>query len=188
MANMKMSELSQIDSIATGDKLLITDISEPDGSKSKQITVQQLDDRYLAFNPISVPYGEMWQHDNAVTTPMPVQNDWYKVENFVQGETNVVTYADNSLTLPLGIIHVINVTVSAVCSANEDFNFAVFKNGVQVEKLTVFRRFDANKEGNLSITGLLAATAGDVIDLRVQQTTDDQDITIINSNFNTIGI
>jgi hypothetical protein len=126
--------------------------------------------------------------NNAIPTLMPVQGDWYKIDNFVAGENNIVTYNDSSLTTPLNLIFAVNISVTAICPANEDFNFAVFKNGVQEPKLTVFRRFDAGKEGNIGITGLISVSATDVLDLRAQQTTDSENVTVVNSNFNLIGI
>jgi hypothetical protein len=132
MANKLIDELTQIVTIATGDQMYISDVSESAADKSKKITIQQLDDRYDPASQTGVtPVGEMYQFENAVETAIGTQHQWEHVINFTEGETSFVTFASNTFTATIAgkYLCVATVTAESVLSTI-DVEFAVSINDV----------------------------------------------------------
>lgn len=188
MPNKKLSELDQIITIATGDQMLINDISEAVGEKSKYVTFQQLDDRYAVFNPAITPYGEMHQQNNAIETVINTLNVWEKVLNYSVGLLNGVSFLTSTLVPAKAGVYAVNISISATCGENRPFELAVFVNGIEDPKLHADRLFEKDKSGNISITGLRSLAIDDILEIQIRNTQDTENLLVSTSNVNIIGI
>lgn len=189
MANKTISELSQISTIATGDQLFISDISESVGDKSKLITILQLDNRYDPVTQTGVtPLGEMFQQANAVETTINTINIWEQVINFSQGELSFIAFATNTFTIQTPGKYLCNTSITAnAVTASQDFEFALSINDVIQAKAIVPRNFSTTS-GNLGITSILTLAEDDEVKLEVRNLTNANNILVTHANFNIHGI
>lgn len=190
MANRKITELTQISEIAAGDLINIVDISEVVNNKSKSASIQQLDNRYLAFEPTATPYGEMYITSNANPVGITTQLAYELVDDFVEGETNLVAFNASTLVPAAAGDYHLSVSVAAtkaVTPGQENYQFTVFKNGIET-RYSAVRDFSSAQTGSVMITGIIPLAVDDILDLRVRNINDVDDITIIACNFNINGI
>lgn len=190
MPNKKLSELDQITEIATGDIMLISDISENEGSRSKYISFQQLDDRYAVFNPTATPVGEMYETDNAINTTITTLNEWVKVSNFTAGRLNLVTFSSDSLIIASSgdYLLVCNMDAIGVAVQSRKFEFTVRINGTPVVKTKRSRGLSNAASGAFGLSGILTLIADDVVDVVVRNTETTDNVLILNANISIDGI
>ena len=137
-------------------------------------------------------YGELWMFENPNPIPLPVQNDYREVSDWVAGESlNVTLDIDNNrMVAGKKGMYLINVSLSFTGSPNTLFHFTIFKNGVREIKMHPQRTTGAvNTEGAVSISGLLDMNVGDYIDMRTEQETGiNKQVTIQHANFSMVKI
>jgi len=130
-------------------------------------------------------YGEMYQAGNANVTTINTVNVWEEVDNFSTGDVRGITFADSDLTISAGSdgTYLVIYTVSADSAvAAKDFEMAIsIDDGIQSE-CTTSRTFASTTTGNSGGQCILDLTATDVIKLEVRNTTDDNNVTVIDSN------
>ena len=190
MPNKKLSELEQIVSLATGDQMLISDISAAVNEKSKYVTIQQLDARYAIFQPSVVPIGEMYQIANAIATDIVTQGVSVKVVNFTQGIVQGITFASSALTMTLVGKYLLNVSLSGFKTTGTNtrqYEFAIFVNGIESTKIKTTRDFTNQIVGAINLTGILNLAVDDVLDLRIACLDDTLDFTVADCNLNLTG-
>lgn len=190
MANMKLTELSPIVTIANADRMMIHDESAPSGEKSKYVTIAQLDARYAVFDPTATPIGEMYQNDNAVVTSIAATDTYYQIVNFLEGVTNLTTYLASALTVNATGDYLLTCSIDATGGSvsARDFEFVARINGVAVPKTKRVRSLSSANSGAMSLTGILELSEDDVVDIAVKNLDTTDDVTIINCNFAIHGI
>lgn len=138
------------------------------------------------------PWFEMYQNVTTTTT-ITTQNVWYKVaftsttansnnEGFTHTSPNKITY-DGSMTKNFHC----GVTISANPSSPADHNyeFAIFKNGVEVPGSTVLlHMIDSGHDYSTAIHSIPVMATNDYLELYVRRTTSgSQDILVSRMNF-----
>lgn len=126
------------------------------------------------FAPGARVYGEMYVADNAIGQTLTLQNHFYQwTTGWHAGESGGI-----SLSLPgskmvvseRGVYRVSFTFAANITGANQIVEFAIFKNGVYQPDHSMHLVLP-NVQGNSgAIMGILSLNAGDVIDLRVQNT------------------
>lgn len=189
MANKIIGDLSQIITIATGDQMFISDISEAVGDKSKYITILQLDARYSPDTQTGLtPLGEMFQQANVVETTINTVNIWEQVINFSEGEISFVTFATNTFTIQTAGKYLCNAAITAnAVTSNQDFQFAFSINDAIQAKTTIPRNFTTSS-GNIGMTAMLTLAVDDEVKLEVRNVTNANNILVTHSDFNIHGI
>ena len=190
MSNVFIEDLEQIGTIATGDVLAIDDISEPEGSKTKKISMAQLDARFLVFNPTATPIGEMFQTDNTVATAIAVIDEWVQIGNFLAGELQSTTFAANQLTVAKAGEYLLTCSMDAIGVAiqTREFEFVVRVNGTPVLKTKRARGLSNSASGAFPLSGILPLAVDDVVDIAVRNTETTDNLTILNANLTVHGI
>ena len=195
MPNEKLSNLDQITEISTLDQMLITDVSAALKSRSKRISIEQLDARYDPSVQIGVtPLGEIYQVDNGVATTINTINVWEQIINYIVGENSFVTIASSKMTIEVAGKYLLNASLSAtvVSGSNKAIEFAIFVDSgagdVLVSKIKTKRVLGATAEGAASLTGLLSLAVDDVVSIKTRNTTDAINVLVVNSNLNIHGV
>lgn len=188
MANRNISQLLPISEISTGDILAIYDIDADLNLETKKISVQQFDARYAGFDPTADPFGEMYVQDNTSETVISVVNTYYKFTSFITGLVQGVTFNSSTLVPALAATYKVSASISAVVGENREIEFSVFVNGVENAKLHAKRLFERDKGGSVPITGFVELVIGDIVDLRVRNLDDAENVLISSVNLNIAGI
>lgn len=189
MANKKIGDLSQIITIATGDQMFISDISEAVGDKSKYITVLQLDARYSPDTQTGLtPLGEMFQQANAVETTINTVDIWEQIVNFNAGDLSFVTFASDTFTVQTAGDYLCNASITAnATNASQNFEFAFSINDA-IQTKSVQHRVFTTASGNIGIVALLALAEDDEVKLEVRNTDNSNNVLVTNANYNIHGI
>lgn len=175
MANKKLNELNQIAVIATGDQMLVSDISEAEGARSKYVTMTQLDSRFGA--PLgATPVGEMTLVNNLTPTNIVTQNAWVKAIGFTPDNLNLFTFLDDALICGASGKYLFNGTLYGKRDSvgNDDFEVALFVNSTIVTKTTGRRNF-SNVTGSLSTSVIINLAIDDVLEVFIRNITGTAD-------------
>jgi len=131
--------------------------------------------------------------DNAINTPIPVQNTFYSItgtrintvlNNFTAG-AGALTYT-GSVTRKFLVNAVL--TWEAGSTLFHLYTIGIFKNGVIDGYLTGALDNSTGYPRNIALTGIVELATNDTIELRVTDTDGDQDLLVINMLFNAVSV
>lgn len=118
-------------------------------------------------------FGEIYTYDNAVATVLAAQDTWYQVTVFT-ADGVIHEMIPDSANNRIEVVHTGNYlctcSISSHSAQANDYVFALFKNGVELENMESART--TSVAGQLiggTITGLAALTTGDYVTLWVKR-------------------
>lgn len=134
-------------------------------------------------------YAEMYLADNAGTQTLVNQNQFYQwTTGWTAGEKNGFTVNPIAGTItPLfsAVYHVVITFGTFINAANQTLEFALFRNGIYQPDHSMHLDLPNTRGNSGAIAGILTLNAGDVLDLRVQNTTSaGKVLTIEDANLN----
>ena len=130
-------------------------------------------------------YGELWKKNSTFVIQIPTANVYIPINDWNGGDfyKNVNDPDNNSIIIGEPGAYAVVASISFTGSANQDFDFQIFANGVELPHTHNRRNSGTGGFGSVSISGLDRLITGDVVDLRVEDTTAaNKNITIVNAN------
>lgn len=118
-------------------------------------------------------YGEMYVADNVATLTLTLQSNFYQwVAGWVVGENNGTTpsVAGTLTSNTTGVFMVTFSGAASVTGAGQVLEFALYRNGVYQADHSVHVTFPNNVGNSISMSGIMTLASGDVITLRIQNT------------------
>jgi hypothetical protein len=119
-------------------------------------------------------YGEMTNHsdDTPFTTSLPVQDDWFHLEQFEEGELNNVGFDNNSLIIEQQGVYDIAFYISfgnAGGGANDEYQGALFVDDIELIECQYHRKLGtAGDVGSASGGCIKSFDVGDIINLKTR--------------------
>lgn len=135
-------------------------------------------------------YGGIHQHDNAVAQSIANGTTYVKLTEWADNDPSndvVPDEANGQITLTTAGIYKVEAQLSMASDTGNITSFAsAFLDGVEQEQCHFTRKIGvASDVGSASFTGLVTATAGQVLDLRMRHNSAGSvDITIQYGSFN----
>jgi len=140
-------------------------------------------------------YGEIYTQGNTTAQTLDVQNTWEVVDALdTAGNSYLTTIntTNHTITVSRDSTYIADFELSYNGDSTEDYEFAVFNNGVvQSDLHTGNANFDtySGNVNNVGACGILALSASDVLDVRARCTSSASvDITVRNINFRVVEI
>lgn len=135
-------------------------------------------------------YGEMYQFDQLHTITISASNTWYDIDNMNAGEIkNFIFQNTKELVCQIPGKYDANYHTCAIDGANTGFKWGLAVNNVPVGKSQTCSRM-SNATDVLSPSGgtILDLSVGDIVTVQVLNSTNTQDIDIIDANVNLVLI
>ena len=141
----------------------------------------------------SAAYGEIYTQGNTSGQTLDTQNIWEVVDALdTAGDSNETTIntTNHTITVSRTGVYAVDFELSYNGTASEDYEFAVFVDGViQSDLHTGNANFDtyAGNVNNVGACGILSLTASEVLDVRARCTSSNTvSVTIRNMNFRVV--
>lgn len=134
-------------------------------------------------------YGEMYLADNLLGQTLTNQNQFYQwTTGWIVGESNgfTITATTGRIVSLHSAVYRVSITFGAfINAANQDLEFALFKNGLYQPDHSMHLSLPNTRGNSGAIAGILTLNLGDILDLRVQNTTSAGKIlTVEDANLN----
>lgn len=134
-------------------------------------------------------FAEMYLADNAGTQTLVNQNQFYPwTTGWISGELNgfnILPAQGQIIPLSTAVYRVAISFGAFINAANQTLEFSLFRNGVYQPDHSMHLDLPNTRGNSGAIMGILSLQAGDVLDLRVQNTTSAGKIlTIEDANLN----
>jgi len=143
---------------------------------------------------VSAAFGELYVRSNAIAENLDTQNIWEKIALSSAGNFYETTLDTAAYTIEINenANYLVDFHVSFKADTARDLEFGIFVNGVVQDDIVtgavVFDVYDGDT-GNVSAAGILSLSNGDVVDLRVRCTSQDNvSFTPRNSNLRVVQI
>ena len=136
---------------------------------------------------INPPHGKFFFHDSAVT-PDATQNAWEHVTNptkslFILVDTMRLSFDGDSVTIQFPGDYLIIISFSFSGSANDSWEFAIFKNGAKTT-VTIDRTTSQVDVGNVSVPVYLDdLVAGDDLTFKIRNVASNDDPTFVSCSW-----
>lgn len=155
----------------------------------ESINIPKFYDFPIDFDAGASIYAEMYLADNAVTQTLVNQNQFYQwTTGWIAGESKgfTLTPASGQIVPLYTAVYRVSITFGAfINAANQTLEFSLFKNGVYQPDHSMHLDLPNTRGNSGAIAGILTLNAGDVLDLRVQNTTSaGKVLTIEDANLN----
>ena len=162
-----MADLQNLDNVATG---VLT-------AKERESLAA------LITRANNLPHASMYFEDETETLTMS-QSNWVQLTNATDdlftGDTSGITKTDDTLVIVTPGDYMLMASLSFSGTTNADvYEFAAFKGGT-IASPKIERTTTSTDIGNVSLPFYLAdLVAGDILDLRIQNTANDFDATLV---------
>lgn len=155
----------------------------------ESIAIPKFYDFPFDFDAGASIYAEMYLADNAGTQTLTLQNHFYQwTTGWLAGESNGFTVAPGTgqITALVSAVYRVAITFGTfVNAANQTLEFGLFRNGIYQPDHSMHLDLPNTRGNSGAIVGILTLNAGDVMDLRVQNTTSaGKVLTIEDANLN----
>lgn len=155
----------------------------------ESIEIPKFYDFPVDFDAGASIFAEMYLADNVATQTLVNQNQFYQwTTGWLAGESNgfTVTPGAGTITSLFSAVYRVAITFGAfINAANQILEFSLFRNGVYQPDHSMHLDLPNTRGNSGAIVGILTLNAGDIMDLRVQNTTSAGKIlTIEDANLN----
>ncbi|GAG10248.1 unnamed protein product, partial [marine sediment metagenome] len=137
-----------------------------------------------AINVHHAPHdvGEMWI-DTSTDVGTLIQNNWYEVNGFLDGDLLDTTHSDGDLTIDEAGYYGCHYSFSAIAGGvNKTFEFTLSVDDVPIEKCQQDKKFANQDLDSLGGHCILELATGQVVKLEFRNTTDGTDIAVTRAN------
>ena len=136
------------------------------------------------FNDDHTEYGSMSTSSNATATTINTQDVYEEINVLDVGLTRGITFSNSDLTANTTGTYKVDYDTSLQAVNNNDvFELAVFVNGSEVGRGTCKTAVPNTGFDNCSNHSLIQLNGGDVVDLRVRNTSGADNVTVQEANF-----
>ena len=137
-----------------------------------------------SFNDDHTQYGSMSTSSNATATTINTQNVYEEINVFGIGLTRGFTFSSSNLTATVTGTYKVDFDTTLQASNNNDiFELAIFVNGSEQQRGTCKTAAPNTGFDNCSNHSLVQLNSGDVVDLRVRNTSGADNVTVQEANF-----
>jgi len=123
-------------------------------------------------------YGSFYQHDIPTTVTISVTGTYYQITGNTAGQLEDMTFSSDALTVNQTGIYIAAISCSYDDSGNTTFDIGLFIDGVKSTPISAHASTTGSLVSNAATMGLISLTAGEVIDLRIANDTNTNDVNI----------